>query len=183
MAHVDEGPVPEHEAEPEPEIGAVVAMVHEPELWSLHCCRGKPTQHTQQQLKARYGGRSSLAPPNYAMQFEALDSRGCAQLVVAEGLPARCRRLPPESWPSVGTGGTALKHHDLAYQRAIALCDGWQKMLTSLASFANRHKAGPGNIMQPPGTKVGQGGTKLQRPWYQKVYHMVPKSQPTGTKV
>ena len=41
-----------------------------------------------------------------------------------------------------------------------ALCDGWHKMLTSLASCANRHKAGPGNIMQPPGTKVGQGGTK-----------------------
>eukprot|EP01043_Picozoa_sp_COSAG02_P028061 COSAG02_NODE_1684_length_11324_cov_8.190111_1_plen_53_part_10 len=34
------------------------------------------------------------------------------------------------------------------------LCDGWHKMLTSLASCADRHKAGPGNIMQPPGTKV-----------------------------
>lgn len=120
MADVDdEESVPEHEAEPAPEVGAVVAMVYEPDLWSLHCCRGKPTLHTQQQLKERYSGRSSLAPPNYVMQFEALESRGCAQLVVAEGLPARCRRLPRESWPSVVTGGSALKHHDLAYQCAI----------------------------------------------------------------
>eukprot|EP01043_Picozoa_sp_COSAG02_P004203 COSAG02_NODE_108_length_36286_cov_19.437478_6_plen_253_part_00 len=64
-----------------------------------------------------------------------------------------------------------------------SLCDGWRKMLTSLASCANRHKAGPGNIMQPPGTKVGQVGTKLLQTWYQKVYPLVPKSLPPGTKV
>ena len=64
-----------------------------------------------------------------------------------------------------------------------------------LASGTNRHKAGPRNIMQPPGTKVGRVGTKLLQtwslphgakvatPWYQKVYHMVPKLQPPGTKV
>eukprot|EP01043_Picozoa_sp_COSAG02_P094844 COSAG02_NODE_31250_length_536_cov_2.524027_1_plen_109_part_00 len=50
-------------------------------------------------------------------------------------------------------------------------------------SCANRHKADPGNIMQPSGTKVGRVGTKLLQTWYQKVYHMVPKLQPSGTKV
>eukprot|EP01043_Picozoa_sp_COSAG02_P094713 COSAG02_NODE_31130_length_538_cov_8.018223_1_plen_57_part_01 len=29
--------------------------------------------------------------------------------------------------------------------------------------------------MQPPGTKVGQVGTKLLQTWYQKVYALVPK--------
>eukprot|EP01043_Picozoa_sp_COSAG02_P050552 COSAG02_NODE_5209_length_4540_cov_13.058771_3_plen_57_part_00 len=28
--------------------------------------------------------------------------------------------------------------------------------------------------MQPPGTKVGQVGTKLLQTWYQKIHHMVP---------
>ena len=52
-------------------------------------------------------------------------------------------------------------------------------MLTSLASFANRHKAGPGNIMQPPGTKVRQVGTKraqgiLCNPLVPKLARLVP---------
>ncbi len=41
-------------------------------------------------------------------------------------------------------------------------------------SYANRHKAGPGNIMQPPGTKVSQVGTKLL-PLVPKLAEMVPK--------
>ena len=44
-------------------------------------------------------------------------------------------------------------------QTCVPVCDGWHKMLTCLASCANRHKPGPGNIMQPPGTKVDQVGT------------------------
>eukprot|EP01043_Picozoa_sp_COSAG02_P126713 COSAG02_NODE_63995_length_261_cov_1.895062_1_plen_47_part_01 len=35
------------------------------------------------------------------------------------------------------------------------------------ASRANRHEADPGNIMQPPGTKVDQAGTETLRAWYQ----------------
>eukprot|EP01043_Picozoa_sp_COSAG02_P072007 COSAG02_NODE_13393_length_1400_cov_1.765565_2_plen_87_part_01 len=62
----------------------------------------------------------------------------------------------------------------------VALCDGWRKMLSQIASCANRHKAAPGNIMQPPGTKVDQAGTKTLKAWYQSLSlvpneNLVPK--------
>eukprot|EP01043_Picozoa_sp_COSAG02_P030558 COSAG02_NODE_1956_length_10266_cov_30.185896_3_plen_172_part_00 len=52
--------------------------------------------------------------------------------------------------------------------------------LAPCANRLNRHKADPGNIMQPPGTKVGQVGTKLLQTWYHhRQQPVVPSSIPS----
>eukprot|EP01043_Picozoa_sp_COSAG02_P090699 COSAG02_NODE_27512_length_608_cov_0.575639_2_plen_59_part_01 len=47
-----------------------------------------------------------------------------------------------------------------------SVCDGWRKVLMKIASCANRHKPGPGNIMQPPGTNRLEDRPVLEmNPW------------------
>jgi histone deacetylase 6 len=112
-------------------------MVHEPELWKLHCCRGHPTAETAGFLRQCHGGRSAIAPPERLQfvpdegGFNAVTGEagqrsnpGVSGLVEAEGLVALCQRLPVAACPPVGSA--ELKRHGGAHLAAIdaAATDG-----------------------------------------------------------
>ena len=107
-----------------------VAMVHEPGLFALHCCRGQLTQESAAMLCNDHGGRSANAPPEAlaceqaaglwnarAKRMGKRANNSVAELVVAQGLAARCCHLPPARWPAVGQA--ELAQHSAEYLAAI----------------------------------------------------------------